>query len=413
MAKPIGPLCNLACSYCYYLDKEGLYPAGERFRMADAVLERFVRQYIAANPGPQVDFAWQGGEPTLMGIDFFRRVVALQRRYLPSGWTCHNALQTNGTLLDDAWGVFLREHQFLVGISIDGPPGVHDCYRQDKGGRPTHAAVLRGLHQLQRHGVEHNVLCTVHAANAAHAREVYRFFRSEGVRWLQFIPIVERAGDGTVTDRSVSGEGYGDFLVAVFEEWVRHDVGTVYVQMFEECAAIWAGLPASLCVLRETCGSALAMEHDGELYACDHFVQPAYRLGNIGVTDLGDLVAAPAQVAFGAAKRDALPRLCRECEVRFACHGGCPKDRLATTPDGERGLNHLCAGYRRFFQHVDPYMRRMVALWRQGAAPAAIMGELRAAEWAERRAVGRNEPCPCGSGRKFKHCCLGQRHAGG
>ena len=413
MAKPIGPLCNLDCSYCYYLGKERLYPRGERFRMDDAMLERFVHQYIAANPGPHVDFAWQGGEPTLLGLDFFRRVVELQRRHMPAGWTCSNALQTNGTLLDREWGVFLREHGFLVGISMDGPPEIHDHYRLDKQGRPTHAAVLRGLRLLQRHDVEYNVLCTVHAANARRPLEVYRFFRSEGVRWLQFIPIVERAPDGTVTDRSVSGEGYGDCLVAVFDEWVRHDVGRVFVQIFEECATVWAGLPASLCVLRETCGSALAIEHNGDVYACDHFVLPQYRLGNIGVSDLGALVRTQAQVSFGEAKRDSLPQLCRTCDVLFICRGGCPKDRFATSADGAGGLNHLCAGYRRFFRHVDPYMRRMVELWRRDLPPAAIMGEIRAGEEARWRAVGRNDPCPCGSGRKYKHCCLDRRAGSG
>lgn len=409
MAKPVGPVCNLECEYCYYLRKDRLYPPGERFRMDDARLDRFVRQYIAANPGPHVDFAWQGGEPTLMGLDFFRRVVELERRYLPAGWTCANALQTNGTLLDPEWCDFLRREGFLVGISLDGPAALHDRYRLDKRGRPTHATVVHGLHLLREHEVEFNVLCAVHAANAGHPLEVYDFFRSEGIRWLQFIPIVERDADGGTTARSVSGEAYGEFLTTVFDRWVRNDVGGVFVQLFEECARVWAGLPAGLCVLRETCGLGLALEHNGDLYACDHFVLPTHRRGNIGETPLGELVADPAQRAFGQAKRDALPAMCRRCDVRFICNGGCPKDRFLCTPDGEAGLNALCAGYLRFFRHAAPYMRRIADLWRRGLAPAAIMAALRDDEAARWRAAGRNDPCPCGSGRKYKHCCLDRR----
>jgi uncharacterized protein len=404
MVKPVGPACNLACAYCYYLGKHALFPPGEDLRMPGDVLERFVREHIRASPGPQVPFVWQGGEPTLLGLDFFRQVVALQGRYLPPGWTARNALQTNGTLLDEDWCAFLREHGFLVGLSLDGPAPLHDGFRRDKLGRPTQAAVLRGLRLLQRYGVEHNVLCVVHRDNARRPLEVYRYLRGLGVSWIQFIPLVEPAAGGGVSPRSVRPEDFGAFLIAVFEEWVRHDIGRVFVQLFEECAAVWAGLPASLCVLQETCGRCVVMEHNGDLYACDHFVRPEYRLGNLATLDLASLAADPRLRSFGAAKRDSLPRQCRACEVRFICQGGCPKDRLARTPDGEPGLNYLCAGYRRFFRHIDPYMRRLAALWREGRDPARLMAELRR-EQPPCLPPGRNDPCPCGSGRKYKHCC--------
>ncbi len=408
MAKPIGPVCNLDCAYCYYLRKEALYAPGEDFRMSDEVLRRYIHDYLAAQPGPHVDFAWQGGEPTLMGLDFFRQIVALQKEYLPPGWTCANALQTNGTFLNEEWCTFLREQRFLVGISMDGPPELHDRYRLDKRGRPTHAAVLRGLRLLQEHGVEHNVLCTVHRANAGHPLDVYRFLRGAGVTWLQFIPIVERTGAEAVSDRSVVPEEYGTFLSAIFDEWIRHDVGRVFVQIFEECATVWAGMPASLCVLQETCGRGLVMEHNGDVYACDHFVLPEYRLGNVMSAELGAMVASPEQTAFGLAKRDALPQVCRECDVRFICNGGCPKERFMRSADGEPGLSYLCAGYHHFFKHADPYLRRLADLWRKGASPTAIMTEIWREDAGRRREIGRNDPCPCGSGLKYKRCCLGK-----
>ncbi len=404
MAKPVGAVCNLACGYCYYLSKERLYPPGEDFRMSAAMLERLVQARIATSPGPQVDFTWQGGEPTLLGLDFFRRVVALQRRHLPPGWTCTNALQTNGTLLDETWCAFLREEGFLVGISLDGPAALHDRYRRDKRERPTQAAVLRGLRLLQRGGVEHNVLCVVHAGNAPHPLAVYRFFRDLGVRWLQFIPLVEWQGDG-VSSRSVAPEAYGAFLCAIFDEWLRHDVGRVFVQLFEECAAVWAGLPANLCVLQERCGAALVVEHNGDVYACDHFVMPEYRLGNLAVDELGTLAASPRLRAFGDAKRDTLPPACLACDVRFICHGGCPKDRWPQGASALSGRNYLCAGYQAFFRHVDPAMREIAALWHRGEDPARVMAQLRRREGRQARSVGRNDPCPCGSGRKYKHCC--------
>ena len=379
--------------------------------MSPEVLESFIRSFIAASPWPEVAFVWHGGEPTLAGLAFYRRVVEYQRRHLPPGRTARNNLQTNGTLLDDAWCLFLREHGFLVGISLDGPAALHDAFRTDAGGRPSHERVLRGLRLLQRHHVDHNVLCTVNSANAGHPLEVYRYLRDLGVDWIQFIPIVEHVGGGAVSDRSVRPEDYGAFLNAVFDDWVHRDVGRVFVQLFEECASVWAGLPASLCVLRETCGQALVMEHGGDVFSCDHFVVPEHRLANLRDTPLQQMAASPAQAAFGADKRRLLPPECVSCRWRFICNGGCPKDRFVRDAAGHAGLNYLCAGFSAFFEHADPHLRRLAELWRRGQAPALLMAELRAESRADRRSPGRNDPCPCGSGRKYKRCCLGRDRA--
>lgn len=365
LAKPRGAICDLACAYCYYLDKEALYP-GSLFRMTDALLERYIVQTFAASHTPVVTFAWHGGEPTLAGLAFFERAVALQERHRPAGVAVANTLQTNAVSLDDDWCRFIKEHDFLIGVSLDGPEHLHDAYRVDKAGRPTFKRVLAGLERLGRHGVEANILTTLHAANVLYPLEVYRFLRDTlGARYLQFIPIVERVGAEGVSARSITAGQYGAFLIAVFDEWLRHDLGRVFVQIFDVALAVWYGQPAGLCIFEETCGRALALEHTGDLYSCDHFVDPAHRLGRIDERDLIELVADPRQTAFGQAKRDALPRYCRECEVRFMCNGGCPKDRFALTPTGEPGLNVLCAGYRAFFNHIDAPMRRMAAALRR------------------------------------------------
>jgi len=423
LAKPTGAVCNLDCSYCFFLSKEMLYP-GSRFRMADDLLETYIRQLIEAHASvPEVTIAWQGGEPTLMGLDFFRRSVELAESYLQPGQRARHTIQTNGTLLDEEWAAFFEEHDFLVGLSIDGPQEMHDAYRVNKGGRGSFDEVMRGLGHLRETRVEWNALTTIHAANGDRGREVYCFLRDEcGARFVQFIPIIERvteaAADGTVpwtswrdrplyeqkgehvTARSVTAEQYGRFLIDVFEEWVRRDVGEVYVQMFDVALANWVGEHPGLCIHSETCGLALALEHTGDLYSCDHFVEPAFKLGNIRETHMLELVASQRQRQFGLDKRDTLPRYCRECDVRFACHGGCPKDRFISTPDGESGLNYLCAGYKAFFHHVDVPMRVMAEQLRRGGAPSQIV-QLYAAEDARR---GRNDPCTCGSGRKWKQC---------
>ncbi len=428
LAKPTGAICNLDCTYCFFLSKELLYP-GSRFRMAEELLERYLSQLIEAHAGArEVVVAWQGGEPTLMGLEFFRRSVELADRYRGKGQKIVHTIQTNGTLIDDAWGAFFVENGFLVGLSIDGPAKLHDAYRVDKGGKGSFDRVMAGLATLRRHGVDWNALCTVHAANQDYGREIYRFLRDDcGARYMQFIPIVERATeqllpiandgwgdrardrplylqDGSlVTERSVSADGYGRFLIDIFEDWVRRDIGEVYVQMFDVALANWYGQSPGLCVHSETCGLALALEHNGDVYSCDHYVEPAYRLGNISESRLVDLVLLPKQQEFGLAKRDSLPKYCLDCEVRFACHGGCPKDRFAVTPDGQAGLHYLCPSYKAFFGHIEPVMAQMCDLLKADRAPSELVRRYAAAD--ARR--GRNDPCSCGSGRKWKHCHQG------
>ena len=398
LAKPTGAVCNLDCKYCFFLSKEMLYP-GSRFRMADELLEDYIRQYIEAQAIPQVTVSWQGGEPTLMGLDFFRRSVAYVEKYKKPNMQVDYTIQTNGTTLDDAWGRFFRKHNFLVGISIDGPREMHDAYRVDKGGKGSLKRVLDGLDILKKHKVDFNILCTVHAANADHPVEVYRYFRDElEAQFIQFIPIVERASEETlstanqgwgerpggerplyiqegdlVTERTVGSEQYGGFLSGVFDEWVRHDVANVYVQHFDVALGAWAGEPAAVCIFAPTCGNALAIEHNGDLYSCDHFVEPDYFLGNIQETEMIELVASEKQRQFGLDKAEKLPTYCRECAVKFACEGGCPKNRFIETPDGEPGLNYLCAGYKTFFEHIRVPMNTMAELLRLNRAPSEIM----------------------------------------
>jgi uncharacterized protein len=417
LAKPTGATCNLNCSYCFFLNKELLYP-GSNFRMSEAVLENYIRQLIESHRADQVTVAWQGGEPTLMGLDFYRRALEFQKQYQRPGMVFENTMQTNGTLLNDDWCEFFREQGFLIGISIDGPGELHDAYRVDKRGRPTFDLVMRGLRLLQKHGVEYNILTTVNRLNADRPLEVYRFLRDEaGAPWMQFIPAIERLNDagvslcqeGTaVSDRSVTPAQFGTFLITIFDEWVRHDVGRVFVQTFEAAVRNWLGLPSSgMCVFDATCGQGLALEHNGDLYSCDHFVEPKHLLGNIGRDHMSDLAGSDQQHAFGRSKLERLPRHCRECEVGFACKGECPKNRFLTAPDGAPGLNYLCAGYRAFFRHIDHPLKIMAGLLRRGYGAAPVMQVLAEEEGRSAPAsakTGRNDPCPCGSGRKFKKC---------
>jgi uncharacterized protein len=408
-----------------------LYP-GSHFRMADDLLETYVKQLLESQQVSEVNVAWQGGEPTLMGLDFFKRMVELAHKYKKPGQTLLHTMQTNGTKLDDEWAAFFKANNFLIGLSVDGTQEMHDTYRVNKGGAGSFGQVMAGLQVLKKHKVDFNILCTVHNANADYGAEVYRFFRDElGVNFMQFIPIVERANEtllplanvgwsereggkrplyvqkgNLVTKRSVRPAQYGRFLIDIFEEWVRHDVGTVYVQMFDVTLGSFVG-QHNLCIFSPTCGNALALEHNGDLYACDHYVEPDYLLGNIQDTHMLELVASDKQRQFGQDKQATLPQYCRDCEVRFACHGGCPRNRFITTPDGEPGLNYLCADYKAFFQHVAPPMNHMVTLLQQQRPPAEIMA-LYAQQDREREALfaqtKRNEPCPCGSGKKFKQC---------
>ena len=396
LAKPTGSVCNLDCTYCFFLSKEQLYP-GDRFRMSDEIMRAWITQVIEGHRTPEVTIALQGGEPTLMGLDFVRSVVVHAREVAGPRRPIEFTLQTNGTLLDDAWCEFLAAEQVLVGLSLDGPAAMHDAYRVDKQGRPTHDRVVAAWELLQRHGVATNVLCSVHAANGDHGAEVYRYLRDDlGVRFIQFLPIIERVTDLTAaaaeagwgeraserplyvqrgsgtTSRSVTPGQWGRFLIEVFDDWVANDVGEVFVPMFDTALAAWLGMPSSMCIFAERCGGAIALEHNGDVYSCDHYVEPDHLLGNVMTSTLVELVASPKQRAFGAAKAD-LPRQCRDCEVRFACHGECPRNRFATTVDGEAGLNHLCEGYFAFFTHVDAPMRRMADLLRAGRAPSEVM----------------------------------------
>ncbi len=398
VAKPIGPACNLNCEYCFYLEKQALFPAGEQYRMTDKVLSAFIAGYISSQPTPVVEFVWQGGEPTMLGIDFFKRVVELQKPFA-KGKTITNSLQTNGTLLDDEWCRFLKRHNFMVGISLDGPQEIHDRYRKDRKGRGTFEQVMRGLRLLQEHKVEYNVLACVAHETAARPLDVYRFFRGAGVEFIQFTPIVERMpdpqsagqglrlaapaalgspeGQGEVTDWSVRPEDYGDFLIAVFEEWVRNDVGRVFVMNFEWALNAWIGNPSPVCVHAKQCGRSLVIEHNGDVYACDHCVYPQYRLGNILTGTLQDMAARSLKSGFGVTKETALPRRCRECDVLAACRGGCTKHRFAATFDEEPGLHYLCEGYRKYFLHIRKYLRVMAQLLEHGQPVSLVMKVLK------------------------------------
>jgi uncharacterized protein len=424
LAKPSGSTCNIDCTYCFFLSKEALYP-NDKSRMSAATLETYIRQLLESHRVPQVTVAWQGGEPTLMKVGFFRKAVEIVEKYRRPGQAVKHTCQTNGMLLDDEWCRFFKQHDFLVGLSVDGPRELHDVYRIDRKKNGTFDRVMNGWRHLRKHDVDFNILCTVNAVNEKHGRDVYRFFRDQlGAQWIQFIPIVERANEQTlaianlgwserpgkkrllytqtgdkVTERSVGSEQYGKFLVDVFEEWVRHDVGTVYVQLFDVTLEAFFGRHL-LCIHAPTCGYGPALEHNGDLYACDHFVEPDFRLGNIHETHMQQLIASPAQRKFGQSKRDTLTAQCRSCQVRNWCNGGCPKDRFALSRDGEPGQNYLCAGLGLFFTHAGPTFNVMAQLIGQGHAPAEVMETVAELD----RKQGPYRPCPCGSGKKFRFC---------
>jgi uncharacterized protein len=408
-AKPGGSLCNLNCHYCYYLKKEHLYPKGESFRMDDPILEEYIIQQIAASSGSLINFSWHGGEPTLLGLEYFRKIVALQRKYQPSHQRIANGMQTNGTLLDEEWCRFLKTEGFGVGLSLDGPQEMHDRYRVTKSQNPTHKQAMRGYRLLRQYRIPCDLLCVVHAQNVQYPIQVYRFFKQIKAQYVEFLPLVEQQPDeeGAVSPRTVPAEAFGNFLCTIFDEWMRQDIGQVKVQIFEEAARTAFGLEHALCIFRKTCGDVPVIEHNGDLFSCDHFVNTEHRLGNIQKTLLIDLLESPAQRAFGQAKLDALPRHCRECEVLEMCHGGCPKDRILRTPDGEAGLNYLCAGFKRFFTHCQPFVAELSALLgRQSLERPMLLAKVGGAHAGPK--VGRNDPCPCGSGRKYKNCCLGK-----
>lgn len=410
MAKPVGALCNLACSYCYYLEKKELYPGRQSFRMSDEMLERYIVQHIEACPGELILFSWHGGEPTLLGIDYFRRVVELQRRHRPAGRAILNGIQTNGTLIDEDWAKFLAAEHFQVGLSIDGPKAMHDGFRITKGAVPTHKQVVQGFRLLKKHRVHCDILCVVHHKNVGHPAAVYQYFKDLGVEFLQFLPLVIREG-AQAGPQSVPAEAYGTFLCTVFDEWVRNDAGRIAIQNFDEAVRPYLGVDHALCTFRETCGDVVVVEHNGDVYSCDHFVDREHRIGNLGETPLHELLEDSALRAFGRAKKDALPRACRECEVLRSCNGGCQKDRFVPGPDGE-SLNYLCSGYKSFFIHARPRLRQLAGVIQSGLPVQHIRDIVRSEQAAAALdEVGRNEPCPCGSGLKYKKCCLGKAPA--
>jgi uncharacterized protein len=393
MAKPVGSTCNLDCTYCYYLSKENLPKGPGAERMSDETLELFIQQYIAGVTGPEVIFSWQGGEPTLLGLEFFRKVVAFEKKHAKPGQRIENDLQTNGTLLDEEWCEFLKAHRFLVGLSIDGPRDIHDHYRVTKGSRPTFDKVFAAAKLLQRHGVPFNTLTCVHRFNGRRPVDLHRFLRDElNSTYIQFIPIVEHKAfertapqtwnnaelprDGEpaarpshpnsiVTEWSVDPEDWGYFLFRVFDRWLDRDIGKVMVNHFETLVAQHLGLPSQMCIYSEVCGKALAVENDGSVYSCDHYVYPEHRLGNVKSGRLGEIVFSRDQVKFGYAKSESLPRYCRHCVYLTDCWGECPKNRLIRTPDGEPGLNYLCRGFKKFFGHALPEVERIAARLRK------------------------------------------------
>ena len=373
MLKPVGAACNLTCNYCYYLEKSNLYKHQPKRQMSEELLERFVKDYIEAQTMNEVVFTWHGGEPTLRTLSFYQKAVELQKKYA-GGRVIHNSLQTNGTLLTDEWCRFLKENNWLVGISIDGPEELHDRYRRDSQGKPSWKRVMEGIRLLQHYGVEWNAMAVVNRYNADHPQAFYRFFKSIGCQYIQFTPIVERnvqhadgrhlasindADDAPVTDFSVTPEQWGSFLCGLFDEWVKQDIGRVFVQIFDSMLANWVGVAPGSCIYAKECGHAGVMEYNGDVYSCDHFVFPQYKLGNINEHTLIEMLYGEKQRRFSQLKYNKLPRQCKECRWAFACHGECPKNRFVNDRYGNPGLNYLCAGYRRFFEHIAPTMDEM------------------------------------------------------
>jgi uncharacterized protein len=406
-AKPAGPICNLDCHYCYYLKKKQLYPVDESFYMPDDVLEQYIVQHIDACPESLIRFSWHGGEPTVLGLDYFRKIVALQRKHKPSNKSIANGMQTNGTLLDEEWCRFLGTEGFAVGLSLDGPQEMHDRYRVTKDQKPTHENTMRGFELLRKYQVSCDILCVVNAYNVQYPTMVYQFFRQIEAPYVSFLPMVEPPSnaEGGVSTLTVPAEAWGTFLCTIFDEWVSGDIGRIKVQIFEEAARTAFGQEHSLCIFRPTCGDIPVVEHNGDFFSCDHFVDAEHRLGNIRETQLVDLLESPAQRTFGQAKLDTLPNYCRDCEVRAMCNGGCPKNRFLKTPNGELGLNYLCAGYKHFFTHCQPFVSEVAAQWLRQSLAQGMPVTQAAGDWTS-RTPGRNDPCPCGSGKKYKICCM-------
>lgn len=376
MLKPIGALCNLRCEYCYYLEKKELYPDEKKFMMSDMLLERFIQQYIESQTTTEITFTWHGGETLMRDIHFYEKALELQKRYA-CGRTIINTLQTNGTLLNDAWCKFFQENNFLIGISLDGPQQFHDKYRKKANGQPSFNLVMQGINLLKKHKVEFNVLAVVNDYNIDYPLEFYNFFKDIECQFIQFTPIVEVLPDGTIAPWSVDAEKWGDFLIAIFDEWVKQDVGQYYVQYFDSALANWYGEQPGICIFTKHCGHAGVMEFNGDVYSCDHLVYPEYKLGNIHAKTLTEMMYSKQQLKFGTNKYDKLPKQCKQCKYEFACHGECPKNRIIKTKDGESGLNYLCEGYYKFFDHIAPYMDFMKKELDAKRSPANIMSEIR------------------------------------
>ena len=399
--KPVGPLCNLACRYCYYTPDQPINAGIETRGMSEKLLETYIVQHITATKGSAITFSWHGGEPTLLGLDFFRKTVALQRKHLPRGKKIFNGVQTNGFLIEEEWCRFLAEEGFSVGLSIDGPRELHDVYRTTRGNEPTYHKVRHAFELMTRNGIHCDILCAVHEGNVRRPLQVYRHFKELGASYISFLPIVLRlpGSELSVDPCTVLAADYGAFLCVIFDEWIQKDIGRVSVQIFEEAIRPLQGSDHSLCIFRKTCGDIPVIERNGDFFSCDHFVNASNRLGNILEVPFVQLLESPAQRAFGEAKRDTLPLYCMQCDVLDMCNGGCPKDRFIRTPEGEPGLNYLCAGFKRFFSHCRPFFLKVIAAAqaRRAKAPEA----------------GRNDLCPCGSGLKYKKCCLGKRKNAG
>jgi uncharacterized protein len=396
-AKPIGSLCNLECRYCYYVNKQLSAAGVETLRMPDSLLEEYIVQHIEASPGTTIAFSWHGGEPTLLGLDYFRKIVALQRKHQPRNKQILNGMQTNGILLDEEWCRFLSSERFGVGLSLDGPAKLHDAYRVTRGGEPTHKLVMRAFEYLKRGGITCDILCAVHDQNALHPLQVYQYFKEIGGRYLGFLPVVERlpGSDSEAAPYSAAADSFGEFLCTIFDEWSQRDIGRVSVQIFEEAIRPLQGSEHSLCIFRKTCGNIPVIERNGDFFCCDHFVDEKHRLGNILETPFPELLQSREQKAFGETKRNTLPRYCLQCSVLDMCNGGCPKDRFLLTPEGEPGLNYLCRGYKHLFTHCRPFFLKVVAASRTRPKSES--------------SPGRNDPCPCGSGKKHKKCCMGKK----
>lgn len=393
LIKPAGPDCNLRCKYCFYLEKHSLFAEKNTHRMTDAVLEKHIKEYIACQPQQDVEFAWQGGEPTLMGLDFFKRAVELQNKY-KGVHRIANSLQTNGTLLDDDWCEFLAKENFLIGLSIDGPEEIHNRYRIHTDGHGSFSKVINAATLMRKHGVEYNSLTCVTRESAYEGRKIYRYLRDNGFKFMQFIPIVERKPNNhskelglelatpprltnsedasPVMPFTVEPAQYGQFLIDIFNEWIRRDIGKIFVNHFDSALGAWYGTQASLCVYSKICGSAMATEHDGTVYACDHFVYPEFKRGNIMTDNMAEILCSNQQQAFGMSKALNISPYCQQCPVLHACNGGCPKHRFAVTPDGDPGLNYLCPGYKKFFTYVAPYMEKMADLLKMGRPASDI-----------------------------------------